>query len=119
MRTRSSPRRAQGRRFALPAVLTLAMAALLANRLSVLAIARWGARQRQIENGRHHTKDTVFGEGRSQPRLGAGPMLLAILRDHGQRPAAVVALLRHPPSQHASALVGCYSSISARTAPAA
>lgn len=40
------PRRAQGRRFALPALLALAVAALLANHLSVLAIAQWGARQR-------------------------------------------------------------------------
>jgi len=40
------PRRAQGRRFALPAILALAVAALLANHLSVLAIAQWGARQR-------------------------------------------------------------------------
>ncbi len=34
------PRRAQGRRFALPAILALAVAALLANHLSVLAIAQ-------------------------------------------------------------------------------
>ncbi len=40
------PRRAQGRRFALPAILALAVAAVLANHLSVLAIAQWGARQR-------------------------------------------------------------------------
>src|SRR3712207_3810830 len=40
------PRRAQGRRFPLPAVLALAVAAILANQLSVLAIAQWGARQR-------------------------------------------------------------------------
>ncbi len=40
------PRRAQGRRFALPAILALAVSALLANHLSVLAIAQWGARQR-------------------------------------------------------------------------
>lgn len=39
------PRRAQGRRFALPAILALAVAALLANHFSVLAIAQWGARQ--------------------------------------------------------------------------
>jgi len=36
------PRRAQGRRFSLAALLTLAVAAILANHLSVLAIAEWG-----------------------------------------------------------------------------
>ena len=40
------PRRARGRRFALPAMLALAVAAILSNHLSVLAIAQWGARQR-------------------------------------------------------------------------
>jgi len=40
------PRRAQGRRFALPAILALAVGALLANHLAVLAIAHGGARQR-------------------------------------------------------------------------
>ena len=40
------PRHARGRRFALPALLALAVAAILANHLSVLAIAQWGARQR-------------------------------------------------------------------------
>jgi predicted transposase YbfD/YdcC len=40
------PRRAQGRRFPLPAVLALAGAAILATHLSVRAIAPWGARQR-------------------------------------------------------------------------
>ena len=40
------PRRAQGRRFALPAVLSLAVAAILSNHLSVLAIAEWGRAQR-------------------------------------------------------------------------
>ena len=41
-----APRRAQGRRLALPAILALAVGALLANHLSVLAIAQGGARQR-------------------------------------------------------------------------
>ena len=41
------PRHARGRRFALPALLALAVAAILANHLSVLAIAQWGARQRR------------------------------------------------------------------------
>ncbi len=36
------PRRHQGIRFALPAILTLAVAAILSNHLSVLAIAEWG-----------------------------------------------------------------------------
>src|SRR3954453_8627710 len=36
------PRRAQGRRFSLPALLSLLVAALLCNHLSVLAIAEWG-----------------------------------------------------------------------------
>jgi predicted transposase YbfD/YdcC len=39
------PRRRQGTRFPLAALLTLAVAALLANHLSVLAIAEWGADQ--------------------------------------------------------------------------
>ena len=39
------PRRGQGTRFALPALLTLAVTALLSNHLSVLAIAEWGASQ--------------------------------------------------------------------------
>ncbi len=39
------PRRPQGRRFPLAAILALAVVALLANHLSVLAIAQWGKRQ--------------------------------------------------------------------------
>ncbi len=39
------PRRPHGRRFPLAAILALAVTALLANHLSVLAIARWGKRQ--------------------------------------------------------------------------
>lgn len=39
------PRRPQGRRFRLPALLTLAVMALLANHRSVLAMAEWGASQ--------------------------------------------------------------------------
>jgi DDE_Tnp_1-associated len=40
------PRRRQGRRFALSAILALAVVAILSNHLSVLAIAEWGASQR-------------------------------------------------------------------------
>lgn len=43
--TISDPRRRQGTRFALPAILALAVAAILSNHLSVLAIAEWGASQ--------------------------------------------------------------------------
>ncbi len=39
------PRRRRGVRFALPAILALAAAAILSNHLSVLAIAEWGAGQ--------------------------------------------------------------------------
>jgi predicted transposase YbfD/YdcC len=39
------PRRRQGIRFPLPAILTLAVAAILANHTSLLAIAEWGAAQ--------------------------------------------------------------------------
>ena len=39
------PRRAASITYALPAVLTMAVAAILARHLSVLAIAEWGARQ--------------------------------------------------------------------------
>lgn len=39
------PRRRQGTRFALSAILALAVAAILSNHLSVLAIAEWGANQ--------------------------------------------------------------------------
>jgi hypothetical protein len=39
------PRRGQGTRFPLPALLALAVAAILSNHLSVLAIAEWGADQ--------------------------------------------------------------------------
>ncbi len=39
------PRRGQGRRFSLPAILTLAVAAILANHRSEQAIAEWGADQ--------------------------------------------------------------------------
>jgi hypothetical protein len=41
------PRQRQGTRFALAAILALAVAAILSNHLSVLAIAEWGASQSQ------------------------------------------------------------------------
>jgi predicted transposase YbfD/YdcC len=41
------PRRRQGTRFALSAILALATAAILSNHLSILAIAQWGASQCQ------------------------------------------------------------------------
>jgi predicted transposase YbfD/YdcC len=43
--TLPDPRRAQGKRFPLAAILALAVVALLSNHLSVLAIAQWGNRQ--------------------------------------------------------------------------
>src|SRR5712691_12359399 len=39
------PRRKQGQRFTLPAMLLLALAAILSNHVSELAIAQWGAGQ--------------------------------------------------------------------------
>lgn len=41
------PRRAASVRYPLPAILAMAVAAILANHLSVLAIAEWGARQEE------------------------------------------------------------------------
>jgi predicted transposase YbfD/YdcC len=41
------PRRSRGTRYPLSAILALAVAAILSNHLSVLAIAEWGASQRQ------------------------------------------------------------------------
>jgi len=87
-----------------------------AARLLALKRGHW-----RIENRLHYRKDMVFGEDRHQIRLGAGPMVVALLRDgalsllhltgcrnvaarlrdYGQRPAAAVALLRRPTIQHA------------------
>src|ERR1700682_4530834 len=39
------PRRKQGKRFSIPSILLLALAAILSNHLSELAIAEWGAGQ--------------------------------------------------------------------------
>ena len=52
------PRRAQGRRFSLAALLTLAVAAILANHLSVLAIAEWG----RARDGRERRALGFIGE---------------------------------------------------------
>jgi hypothetical protein len=51
------PRRAQGRRYSLAAILSLAVVAVLANHTSVLAIAEWAARQT------HHVR-RALGFGR-------------------------------------------------------
>ena len=53
------PRRARGRRFPLAALLALAVAALLSDQRSVLAIAQWGARQRPAV-----LRALGFGDGR-------------------------------------------------------
>ena len=58
--TLPDPRRAQGRRFPLAALLTLAVAAMLANHLSVLAIAEWGkARDEQERRALGFTGNTM------------------------------------------------------------
>ncbi len=58
--TLTDPRRAQGRRFPLAPLLTLAVAAILANHLSVLAIAEWGrARNERERRALGFTGDTM------------------------------------------------------------
>lgn len=52
------PRRVASVRYPLAAMLTMAVCAILANHLSVLAIAEWGARQSPA-----HLRDLGFGEG--------------------------------------------------------
>src|SRR3989304_2632523 len=52
------PRRRQGTRFPLPAILALAVAAILSHHISVLAIAEWGAGQ-----GRDLRRSLGFLEG--------------------------------------------------------
>ena len=67
------PRRRQGTRFALSAMLALAVAAILANHLSVLAIAQWGARQ-----GRDLLSSLGFPDGVTPPPVDlAAPVLPA------------------------------------------
>ena len=84
----------------------------------MLALQRghWG-----IEHRLHYVKDVVRDEDQRQVRLGAGPMVLATLRDtalsilrwagcrqiaarlreHSQHPAAAVTLLLRQPLQNA------------------
>jgi hypothetical protein len=127
------PRRAASVVYPLSAILALAVAALLANHQSVLAIAEWGARQdaarlttlgfadgrtpgqstlhrlfRQLdsealsarllalrwghwssENRLPRHKDVNFGEDASLIHAGAGPTVMALLRD------AALNLLHH------------------------
>lgn len=54
------PRRAASVRYSLAAILTLAVSAILANHLSVLAIAEWGARQTP-----EHLRTLGFADGRT------------------------------------------------------
>ena len=87
-----------------------------AARLLALKRGHW-----RIENRLHRTKDVTLGEDASTIRLGAGPMVLAVLRDtalsllrvagcraitarlrhYAQFPAQAVALLAPPPAQNA------------------
>lgn len=80
-----------------------------AARLLALKRGHW-----TIENGLHYVKDVTFGEDRSLAHLGAGPMVMAVLRDtalsllrwtgvtriasrlryHSSRPDLAVALVR-------------------------
>ena len=74
-----------------------------------------------IENGLHHIKDVACGEDRSLVHLGAGPTIMALLRDtaisllrradcravasrlraHADQPLAAVALVINPAQPHA------------------
>jgi predicted transposase YbfD/YdcC len=87
-----------------------------AARLLALKRGHW-----RVENRLHRTKDVALGEDASTVRLGAGPMVLAVLRDtalsllrltgcraitarlrhYAQFPAQAVALLAPPPTQNA------------------
>lgn len=54
------PRRAQGRRYSVAAILSLAVVAVLANHTSVLAMAEWAARQtRQVRRALGFVRDTT------------------------------------------------------------
>ena len=75
----------------------------------------------QIENRLHYTKDVTLGEDRSLTHAGAGPTVMALLRDaalsllrragrhaiasqlraHADHPLAALALVVHPPHAHA------------------
>lgn len=85
------PRRRHGTHYALPAILALAVAAILANHLSELAIAQWGARQQPdllrtlgFPDGRTPCQSTVQ---RLFARLD-GHALAAALGAHFAPPAA-------------------------------
>jgi len=54
------PRRAQGRRYSVAAILSLAVVAVLANHTSVLAMAEWAARQtRHVRRALGFRRDTT------------------------------------------------------------
>jgi predicted transposase YbfD/YdcC len=87
-----------------------------AARLLALKRGHWA-----IENGLHYTKDVAFGEDASLVHAGAGPTVMALLRDaalsllrraghrriarqlraHADQPLAAVALVVQPPPTHA------------------
>ncbi len=62
-------RRRQGTRFPLPSILALAVAAILSNHLSVLAIAQWGASQC------HELLALGFASGVPQPQPQSQPQV--------------------------------------------
>ena len=82
-------------------------------RLLALRRGHW-----QIENALHYTKDVTLGEDRSLSHTGAGPTVMALLRDaalsllrraghhaiarqlraHTDQPLAALALVLHPPT---------------------
>src|SRR5262245_52637091 len=74
------PRRAQGTRYSVAAILSLAVVALLANHTSVLAMAEWAARQTR------HVRRALGFERHSTPHQTTIARLLARLD-----PAAVAA----------------------------
>jgi predicted transposase YbfD/YdcC len=87
------PRRRHGTRYALSAILALTVAAILANHLSVLAIAQWGARQRADLLGRLGFPDGHAPCQSTLQRLFAkldGHALAAALGAHFAPPAAPV-----------------------------
>jgi predicted transposase YbfD/YdcC len=95
---------------------SLPPAAADAARLLALKRGHWA-----IENGLHYTKDVVLGEDASLTHAGAGPTVMALLRDaalsllrraghrriarqlraHADQPTAALALVIQPPPTHA------------------